>query len=67
MGRPGVGCRTDGVSEWSEPARFRTGPSEWTGVWIGRDPLHDPGMPVPGTEEDLDESDYMMIRLSPCP
>ncbi len=57
----------DRVSEWSEPARFRTGPSEWTGVWIGRDPLHDPAMPVPGTEEDLDESDYMMIRLSPCP
>src|SRR4051812_8336651 len=55
------------ASELSEPARFRTGPSEWSAVWIGRDPLYDPGMPVPGTEEDLDESDYMMIRLSPCP
>jgi alpha-L-rhamnosidase len=54
-------------SEWSEPARFRTGLPEWTAEWISRDPLYAPAMPVPGTDEELDESDFMMRRLSPCP
>jgi len=54
-------------SEWSAPARFRTGPASWTASWIARDRTHDPGMPVPGTDEELDASDYMMRRLPPSP
>jgi alpha-L-rhamnosidase len=52
---------------WSEPARFRTGLAEWTAQWISRDPVHDPAMPVPGTDDELDESDLMMRRLPGCP
>jgi alpha-L-rhamnosidase len=55
------------VSDWSEPARFRTGPATWTAEWIARDPIHDPPMPVPGTDTELDETDFMMRRLEPCP
>ncbi|WP_053227428.1 family 78 glycoside hydrolase catalytic domain [Solirubrobacter soli] len=54
------------VSSVSAPARFRTGPA-WTAQWILRDRTHDPAMPVPGTDEELDESDPMMRRLTPCP
>jgi alpha-L-rhamnosidase len=55
------------ASEWSEPARFRTGPAAWTAQWIARDRVHDPGMPVPGTDKDLDPTDFMMRRIQPCP
>jgi alpha-L-rhamnosidase len=55
------------ASALSEPARFRTGLSEWTAQWIHRDRLHDPAVPVPGTDEELDETDMMMRRLKPCP
>jgi alpha-L-rhamnosidase len=58
---------TGEASDRSEPARFRTAPAAWTAQWISRDRLHDPAMPVPGTEEDLDTSDPMMRRLPPCP
>jgi alpha-L-rhamnosidase len=51
----------------SEPARFRTALAAWTASWIARDRVTDPPMPVPGTDEDLDESDPMMIKLDPCP
>jgi alpha-L-rhamnosidase len=54
-------------SGWSARARFRTGLSEWTAEWIARDRLHDPAMPVPGTDEELDPTDFMMRRLDPCP
>ena len=38
----------DGVaSDWSEPARFRTGPAAWQARWIRRDPAEDPFYPVP--------------------
>src|SRR3954470_2518659 len=57
----------DDASSLSEPARFRTGPAEWTARWIRRDRTNDPAVPVPGTDEELDESDAMMRRLSPCP
>src|SRR4051812_30615057 len=57
---------TGSASGWSEPARFRTGPATWTGSWIAFDPVHDPAMPVPGTDTDLDETDFMMRRLKPC-
>ena len=30
------------ASEWSEPARFRTGLAGWSAQWIGRDRVHDP-------------------------
>jgi alpha-L-rhamnosidase len=56
----------DDTSSVSEPARFRTGLSHWTAHWIRRDRLHDPAVPVPGTDEDLDESDAMMGQLPPC-
>jgi alpha-L-rhamnosidase len=55
------------ASDWSASARFRTGPAEWTAQWIARDHRYDPGMPVPGTEEELDESDLMTRRLLPSP
>src|SRR4051812_49050899 len=45
------------TSSISEPARFRTGLSEWTARWIRRDRLHDPAVPVPGTDDELDETD----------
>jgi alpha-L-rhamnosidase len=54
-------------SAWSEPARFRTALAEWTAAWVARDRQHDPAMPVPGTSEELDTSDFMMRRLPPCP
>jgi alpha-L-rhamnosidase len=58
----------DGVaSEWSEVKRFRTGLAGWNARWIARDRVDDPGMPVPGTDKDLDESDPMMRRLPACP
>src|SRR5919198_2282507 len=50
-------------SPWSAPARFRTGLAEWSAEWIARDAADDPGHPVPGTDEELDESDVMMRRL----
>ena len=28
---------------------------------------HDPAMPVPGTDKDLDPTDFLMRRLRPCP
>ena len=38
----------DGVaSDWSEAARFRTGPAAWQARWIRRDPAEDPFYPVP--------------------
>ena len=37
------------ASDWSEPARFRTGPARWTAQWIGRDRIHDPAMAAPGS------------------
>ena len=41
----------DGVaSDWSEPARFRTGPAAWQARWIRRDPAEDPFYPVPAGE-----------------
>jgi alpha-L-rhamnosidase len=55
------------ASGWSEPARFRTGPAPWTGTWIARDPAHDPAMPVPGTDKELDPTDFLMRRLRPSP
>jgi alpha-L-rhamnosidase len=55
------------ASAVSEPARFRTGPGEWTARWVRRDRTYDPAVPVPGTDEELDESDMMMRRLSPSP
>jgi alpha-L-rhamnosidase len=57
----------DAASDWSRPARFRTGLSAWRAKWIGRDPAHDPGMSVPGTDHELDATDPMMRRLPPCP
>ncbi|HWT24434.1 MAG TPA: glycoside hydrolase family 78 protein [Solirubrobacteraceae bacterium] len=54
-------------SGWSEPARFRTGPATWTAEWIARDRTHDPAMPVPGTDPDLDPTDFLMRRLPPSP
>ena len=30
------------ASDWSEPARFRTGLAGWSAQWIGRDRIHDP-------------------------
>src|SRR3954452_2772472 len=56
-----------GASTTSEPARLRTGLAEWTAEWIRRDRAHDPAVPVPGTDEELDESAPLMRRLSPCP
>src|SRR5213593_1572384 len=47
-------------SPWSEPARFRTGLAQWSAEWIARDAADDPGLPVPGTDAELDESDVMM-------
>ena len=50
---------TGAESEWSEPARFRTA--------LGRvdrrvdraaTAIHDPAVPVPGTDEELDETDF---------
>jgi alpha-L-rhamnosidase len=58
---------TGAASDWSAPARFRTGLAAWSAQWIARDRAHDPAVAVPGTEEDLDESDVMMGRLPPCP
>src|SRR4051794_21734458 len=55
------------TSQVSEPARFRTGLAEWTAEWISRDSQHDPAVPVPGTDEELDESDLLVRRLAPCP
>jgi alpha-L-rhamnosidase len=55
------------ASDWSAPASFRTGLAEWSAEWIGWDHVHDPTMPVPGTDPDLDESDALMRRLPPCP
>jgi len=55
------------ASQESAPARFRTGPAEWTAQWITRDRAHDPAVPVPGTDAELDESDPLMRRLLPCP
>src|SRR3954464_15576949 len=55
------------TSSISEPARFRTGLSHWTAQWIRRDRLHDPAVPVPGTDDELDETDMMMRRLRPSP
>ena len=53
---------------WSEPARFRTGPAAWTAAWIARDPVHDPAMPVPGTDKDLDPTRLPDApALRPCP
>jgi alpha-L-rhamnosidase len=57
----------DATSGWSEPARFRTALAGWTAEWIARDRNDDPAVPVPGTDEELDESDFMMRRLRPCP
>jgi alpha-L-rhamnosidase len=54
-------------SAWSEPARFRTALAEWTAEWVARDRRYDPAVPVPGTSEELDASDFMMRRLPPCP
>ncbi len=54
-------------SDVSEPARFRTGLAEWTAEWIARDAAQDRAVPVPGTDQELDESDLMMRRLQPCP
>ena len=53
-------------SEVSEPARFRTGLAAWTGKWISRDAAHDPGVPVPGEEEEAGDDDAMVRRLPPC-
>ena len=50
----------------SEPARFRTGPAAWTAEWIARDPVHDPGVPVPGELQDAGDDDAMLRRLPPC-
>jgi alpha-L-rhamnosidase len=50
----------------SVPARFRTGPATWTGEWIARDTVHDPGVPVPGELQDAGEDDAMLGRLPPC-
>src|SRR3954464_12350764 len=55
------------TSSVSEPARFRTGLSHWTARWIRRDRLYDPAVPVPGTDDELDETDMMMRRLRPSP
>lgn len=57
----------DASSGWSEPARFRTALAGWSAGWIARDRAADPGVPVPGTEQELDESDFMMRRLPACP
>ena len=55
---------TDAPSGPSEPARFRTGPSEWRAEWIGRDRAHDPGMAAPASE---DPPDKLLRRLLSCP
>ena len=34
---------------------------------IPGDRSHDPGMPVPGTDKDLDPTDFMMRRIQPSP
>jgi alpha-L-rhamnosidase len=44
------------VTEWSDAAAFRTGPAEWSAQWIGWEHVHDPTVPVPGTDPDLDET-----------
>jgi alpha-L-rhamnosidase len=52
---------------WSEPARFRTGLSQWTAQWIRRDRVDDPAVPVPGEELEPDDGDPLLRRLPPCP
>jgi alpha-L-rhamnosidase len=54
------------ASDWSEPARFRTGLREWRAQWISRDDTEDPGVPVPGTEPDR-AADGMLARCRPAP
>ena len=52
------------VSEWSEPARFRTGLAGWSAQWIGRDRIHDPGMAAPSSDDDPDR---LLLTLLGCP
>ena len=52
------------ASEWSEPARFRTGLAGWSAQWIGRDRIHDPGMAAPSSDDDPDR---LLLTLLGCP
>jgi alpha-L-rhamnosidase len=53
-------------SSWSEPARFRTGLSEWRALWISRDERDDPGVPVPESGSERAD-DPMLARCRPAP
>ena len=52
------------ASDWSEPARFRTGPAGWVAEWIGRDRTYDPPMAAPGSGDDTDR---LFRTLLTCP
>ena len=53
-------------SAWSETASFHVAPASWSARWIRRDGVYDPGVPVPGEEEERDEEDAM-LRLPAAP
>ena len=55
------------LSDWSEPARFRTGLAEWSASWIGRDRRHDPAVPVPGDGGEVDDDDALLGRFRRAP
>ena len=52
------------ASDWSEPARFRTGLAGWSAQWIGRDRIHDPAMAAPDSDDDPDR---LLRTLLGCP
>ncbi len=55
------------ASEWSEPARFRTGPASWTAQWIGRDRIHDPADGRARQRRRARRDRLLMRRLLACP
>ena len=51
-------------SDWSAPARFRTGPEAWRAEWIRRDDAYDPGVEAP-TDTNRGEERKLMVEPAP--
>jgi alpha-L-rhamnosidase len=51
-------------SDWSPPARFRTGPEAWRAEWIRRDDAYDPGVEAP-TDTNRGEERKLMVDPAP--
>jgi alpha-L-rhamnosidase len=56
--------RDGAASEWSAPARFRTGLVAWQAQWIARDRADDPGVLPPAAS---DPDDPMLRHAAPVP